>query len=52
MDETCIFCSELDRKNQNRDSEVWCKVKECYTPLISKKCEKFKSLISEVNNAE
>ena len=52
MNETCIFCSELERKNQNRAGEIWCKRKNQYVSIIDKKCESFVSLIVEVNHAE
>ena len=52
MNETCMFCSELDRKNQNRAGEIWCKQKNQFVSIIDKKCESFVSLIVEVNHAE
>ena len=52
MNETCMFCSELDRKNQNKSGELWCKKKNQFVSIIDKKCESFVSLTVEVNNAE
>ena len=52
MNDTCIFCSELDRKNQNKSGELRCKKKNQFVSIIDKKCESFVSLIVEVNHAE
>ena len=52
MNETCMFCSELDRKNQNKSGELWCKKKNQFVSIIDKKCESFVSLTVEVNHAE
>lgn len=52
MNETCMFCSELDRKNQNKAGELWCKKKNQFVSIIDKKCESFVSLTVEVNHAE
>lgn len=52
MNDTCMFCSELERKNQNRAGEIWCKQKNQFVSIIDKKCESFVSLIVEVNHAE
>lgn len=51
MNDTCIFCSELDRKNQNKSGELWCKQKKRFVSIVDKKCENFVSLIVEVNHA-
>ena len=52
MNDTCIFCSELDRKNQNKAGELWCKKKNQFVSIIDTKCESFVSLTVEVDNAE